>query len=340
MTVARSPMRFAVVGTGRIAGDYLNALERVPSLELVAVADRRGELAASVAERWSVPAFEGLGSMLDAVDVDAVLVAVPPDQHEAVTVEALCHGAHVLCEKPFALDVGSARRMFAAAADARRVLTMSAKFRHVPDVIEAKARLDAGAIGTPLFVRQSFLGVVPMKDRWNAARAKSGGGVWIDNGTHSVDLLRYLFGPISRVRALASASIQELDVEDSIRVGLDFGSKLSATVDLSWSVPATEPSYLECFGTAGSLHLGWSESLLRLDGSRQRRIGSGYEKLGALGRQLEHFAAATLGREPLAMSAKDVLASVAVVESGYASLAGGGAPVDVGPVDGTEAEIA
>lgn len=314
-------LRFAILGTGRIAGDYLRALEDVPQLDLIAVVDARPELARSVGERSGVPHFTSCAELFDAHDVEAVLVAVPPDLHEEVTVLALENGAHVLCEKPFALDLASAQRMFEAADSADRHLTMSAKFRHVPDVIEAKARIEAGSIGSVLMLRQSFFGVVPMKERWNSAPDQSGGGVWIDNGTHSVDLLRYLCGPVSWIQSFAVPQAQELQVEDSARAVLGFASGATALVDLSWSIVGSSPYYLECYGSTGSLHLGWKESVFRQLDGRTSVFGVGYDKRVALARQLEHFAlSAVRGGVSPAMSRDDVLASVDCIERGYESL--------------------
>lgn len=313
-------LRFAILGTGRIAGDYLNALEDVAELELVAVADARAELAQAVGERRGVPAFADIDAVFESCEVDAVLVAVPPHLHEELSIRALERGAHVLCEKPFAMDEASALRMLAAAEGAGRLLTMSAKFRHVPDVIEAKARLDAGSIGRVVLLRQSFFASVPMAERWNSDVTQSGGGVWIDNGTHSVDLLRYLCGEITWVQAHATPAVQELEVEDGIRVVAGFDCGASALVDLSWSVPPTSPYFLEIHGSLGSLLLGWRESVLCLADGRRSVIGGGYDKRVALARQLANFASAALGEVEPALLRDDIVASVVAVERGYESL--------------------
>lgn len=320
------PLRLLLVGAGRIASDWLRVIDKVPAVDLVGIADLRFDLAKAVAETRGVPAHATVEAALAAGAVDAALVAVPPSSHDSVSQRCLEAGAHVLCEKPFTLDRASAERLFEIADQRGLHLSMSAKFRHVPDVIAAKARLAAGAIGEPLCVRQSFLGVVPMRDRWNSDPAQSGGGVWIDNGTHSVDLLRYLFGPIAWVVAAAPRANDDLAVEDTMRVlcgfatGAAAASGMTAVIDTSWSLPATEAYYLECFGTAGSLHLGWSDSILRSDARRVLHVGDGYDKMLALQRQLEHFVACARGLEEPVLDREDILASVAVIEAGYRSL--------------------
>ncbi len=330
-----SVLSFAVVGTGRIAADYLHALDRVAELELVGVADRRRDAVGPVGERWSCETFASAAALLAATRPDAVLVAVPPVDHEPVVLECLAAGAHVLAEKPFALSTKSGERMFAAAQARQRLLTMSAKFRHVRDVIEAKARIESGALGTLVFAHNVFAAEVPMGDRWNSDLAVSGGGVVIDSATHSVDLLRYLFGPIEWVQAVRAPAAQTLAVEDSARLTVGFATGPLASVDVSWSVSTRSPWYLEVHGTDGSLRLGWRGSVLERKGEARPRdlsagdSGGGYDKVDALGRQLRNFARGAAGDEKLLLEQVDVLASVAVIEAANTSLASEGARVGV-----------
>ena len=321
---------FAIIGTGRIAGDYLNALQRVPELRLVGVADVREEVANAIGERWKCRAFADPVAMLESVEPQTVLIAVPPVDHEAVTLQCLERGAHVLCEKPFALHASGAERMLAA-ADARGLhVTMSAKFRHVVDVLEAKAMLETSVLGDLVFASNTFASEVAMRDRWNAEPSRSGGGVLIDNGTHSVDLLRYLCGRVVWVQATRGVSLQSLPVEDSVRMTLGFESGLLANVDLSWSVSTHSPWYLSIHGSAATARLGWKRSVLQRTGEADdKAFGVGYDKVDALARQLVNFTRAATGSEPPLMKAADVLASVTVIEAAYASLADDGVRVVV-----------
>lgn len=317
-------LRLAILGTGRIASDYLLALDTIPELQLVGLCDPRHEVVQALGERWEVPAFSLPVELFEKAEVEAVLVAAPPALHEELSLECLSHGAHVLCEKPLALDQVSGRRMLDAADEAGRVLTMSAKFRHVPDLIEAKARIEAGQLGRLAFADNVFASSVSMADRWNSDPAVGGGGVLMDNGTHSVDLLRYLFGPVLWVDAVEGPRLQGLAVEDCVRLRLGFADGLVAGIDLSWSFSTFDDWYVAVHGDQGSLRLGWRGSRLeRADGTRQD-FGTGYQKIQALGRQLTHFGRLASGQEDALLDRADLLASIQVVESAYASLASGG----------------
>ncbi|PIE24827.1 MAG: oxidoreductase [Planctomycetota bacterium] len=325
-----SRLRLGILGTGRIAGDYLAALEEVPELELAGLCDLLPERVAALGERFGAAQYSSLEAMLAAGSLDAVLVATPPKTHESLAVQCLAAGLHVLCEKPFALGLAAAKRMLSAAKRAQRTLTMSAKFRHVPDVIEAKAKIEAGALGKLVLAENSFTAPVPMQGRWNADPDIAGGGVLIDNGTHSVDLMRYLFGEIRWIEALPCVPVQELPVEDGVRLLLGWDSGLLGHVDLSWSLSKHSAEYLLAHGDLASLGLGWAGSWKQRRGdSAALAFGSGYAKRVAFVRQLGHFARLALGEEPALITEQAILASVAVVECGYRSLAAGGARVSV-----------
>ena len=140
--------------------------------------------------------------MLATVELDAVVVCTPPDSHPTIVLEAIAAGKAVLCEKPLAITVGAARAMVAAAASVGVLFAMATKFRFVDDVIEARGLVESGVVGEIIQLENTFASRVEMSTRWNADPTVSGGGVLIDNGTHSVDIARAFLGPIREVLVL------------------------------------------------------------------------------------------------------------------------------------------
>ena len=118
-------------------------------------------------------------------------------------------------------------------------------------MVAAKTLVDEGRIGTLRLVENAFTSRVDMAHRWNSDPAVSGGGVIMDNGTHSVDLVRFVAGPISEVLAVESCRPEGLVVEDTVTLHLRTEDGVDATVDLSWSIDKSLPDFLRLFGTDG-----------------------------------------------------------------------------------------
>jgi len=319
-TIEGRSVRVALVGLGQIGSTHLQAMQDVPGAEVIALVEPR-EAARAVAADKGLRHFEGASDPALAELVDAVVVATPPSTHHELVRHFLERDIHVLCEKPLALGASEAHAMLELAAARGLELMMASKFRYVEDVAEARALVASGAIGAPAEFENAFCSKVAMRERWNARRAVAGGGVLIDNGTHSVDVARYLLGPLAAVQASFGPSLQGLEVEDSARLAFRTESGVLGSVDLSWSLQKPSETWAAVFGREGTLLLGWKGSRYRRDGSDWTAFGQGYDKLRCLRAQFANFVGVVSGREAPRITAADALASVEVIETAYASAA-------------------
>jgi predicted dehydrogenase len=318
---AQRDLRVGLVGAGGIAQSYVQVFDDVPGARITAVADVRGRAASSIAEAVRGTAYPSHRALLEEADVDAVLVCTPPDTHPEIVLQSIERGLHVMCEKPLAIDVQNAAAMVAAADEAGVVFTMAAKFRFVDDVIRARQIVDSGILGELIVVENSFASRVDMSRRWNSDPAVSGGGVLIDNGTHSVDIVRSFLGPISDVMAVEGKRVQRLPVEDTASMLVRTPDGALGTIDLSWSVDRVTDSYLTVYGSEGTISVGWNGARYRQASSPDWvEFGHGYRKVACMGAQVVNFCDAIRDGEPLVVTADDAIASVAVIEAAYASL--------------------
>lgn len=316
-----TPVTFTLIGAGGIAQSYAQAFENHPDAKLVAVADTRIDAARSLAERFGCPAFGSYQDVLrDGVAAEAVVICTPPNTHEEITTAFARHDMHVLCEKPFTLSAGGARTMAAEARKAGVLLTMASKFRYVADVTAARSIIAAGTIGDVILFENAFTSRVDMTSRWNSTPEVSGGGVLIDNGTHSVDLMRYFLGPLAEVNAIEGKRVQNLAVEDTVRVFVRSAAGVMGTVDLSWSLNKELDWYLNIYGSRGTVQVGWKQSRYKQQTGDWVVFGNGYQKTQAFRSQLANFARAIRGTESLVITTEDAIASVDVIEAAYRSL--------------------
>jgi predicted dehydrogenase len=317
----RQKIRFGLVGAGGIAQAYAQAFETCETAELVAVADIRPVAAAAMAEKAKCKSFESYQAMADSAALDAVIICTPPSTHPEICIYFLQKKVHVLCEKPMSITAKSAREMKAAADEAGVILTMASKFRFAEDVVKAKSIVASGILGEIVLFENAFTSRVDMTSRWNSNPAVSGGGVLIDNGTHSVDIMRYFLGPIAEVQVVEGKRVQGLPVEDTVRIFARSTSGVMGNIDLSWSINKELDYYLRIYGSQGTISVGWKESKYRQTSGQDWIVfGTGYNKVQSFRSQLENVAKAILGQEPLIITADDGIASVEVIEAAYASL--------------------
>lgn len=316
--------RFAlgIVGAGAIARAYAAALQDSPVARLAAVADTDAAAASAMAQGAGAAVFGSHRELIAAGLCDGVLVATPPITHAPIVVDLVSHGLPVLCEKPLSVDLDSARLMARAAEENGVLLSMASKFRFAGDVIEAREMVRAGQIGAPLMLENVFTGVVDMTARWNADPSVSGGGVLIDNGTHSVDIVRYFLGPIAEVLALAAPPIQPLAVEDGVTLLARTASGAQARIETSWSIHKDLSAFVSVYGSEGAIEVGWKGSRIRRrHGGPWEAFGSGYDKVAAFARQIEHFVGVLRGQDKALPNVADALASVSVIQAAYRSMA-------------------
>ena len=312
--------KLGMIGVGAIAQAYISALEGSDFAQISAVSDTRSEILEAATESIPCEGYQTYEELAEKSGCDAVIVCTPPSNHPEIACYFLERGIPVLCEKPLAVDEAGAKQIISAARGNDVLVSMASKFRYVDDIIRAKSIITSGLLGEIRLVENVFVSPVDMAARWNSNAAVSGGGVVIDNGTHSADIIRYLLGPIVSVFLIEEPSTQNLGVEDNALLLFRTASGAMARVDLSWSFDKQLPDYLRIYGTQGTVHIGWKESRYKQASSSEWiRFGGGYGKIAAFKGQLRDFCQAIDGKQSTLVTAADALASTQVIQAAYQS---------------------
>ena len=273
-----SPVRVGIIGTGWGANVQVPAFQCVDGLELVAITSGRKERAEAVAREHNLPyAFDDYREMLRAAKPDLISIVTPPIFHREMTLAALEAGVHVICEKPFAMNVAEGNEMVAAAARSGLITAVDHEFRLVPARLAMQRLLDEGAIGEPFLIRIADL-TVRATDQpygWWFDRAQ-GGGLFGAVGSHYIDAVHQWIGRFDRVSARLSAVIPERARADGTgleRVTADDTADLAFTLEngvaghISLSITARGGARrTEIFGTAGTLILEGTKAFFTTGG--------------------------------------------------------------------------
>lgn len=263
--MSQRPLTVGVIGLGfgraHIPGFQANGCQ------VVAVCQRDQAAARKLAERYGVPqVFERWQDLLERARPDIVTIATPPALHKEIALRAFAQGAHVLCEKPVAMDRGEAETMVEAATRARRVAMTGFNWRFSVAMQELHARVKRGEVGRVFHVAARWLGGrfadESLAPTWRMDRALAGSGVMGDMGVHVVDLIRWNFGELTRVVAQAGighpsrtmvGGARPADTEDHCTVlgELAAGGQVSFTA--SRVARGSNETAMEVYGTAGAL---------------------------------------------------------------------------------------
>jgi predicted dehydrogenase len=195
--MALTTIRLGLVGYGA-GGRWFHApfVTAAEGITVAGVVARSEERVAEVrADLPDVPIYRSLAEMLEA-GVDAVTITTPPPTHEELAEEALAAGVHVVVDKPFVPTAARGRRLVDAANAAGRILCVYQNRRWDADIRTLARLIDDNRLGTPSRV-------VSRMDQDNFASLKPGpgNGLLLDLGTHVIDQMLWVLGPVSRVWA-------------------------------------------------------------------------------------------------------------------------------------------
>lgn len=279
-------IRAAVIGASFARDAYLPALRTLPDVELVAISSARLESAQAVANAFNIPhAYDDWSAMLDAHELDLVGIATPTIYHAPMALKALQRGAHVICEKPMAMNVQEAREMYETAESLGRLHIIGHELRFNPTRRKLKALIDERAIGDVRHVQIVNISPTwgdpasrPMGDWWSDA--SMGGGRLGANGSHQIDLIRWWLGEVARVRGevrtlvpnridKSSGAAWTATADDFTQFQLEMQSGAVVSVLLSGIARHNMGNTSQIFGSEGTITLDNADEVLRVAAAGQ-----------------------------------------------------------------------
>jgi len=325
-------VRFGLVGYG-FGGRYFHAplLAAAPEVEFLGVVTSSPDRRALVtSEHRDAATFGSLAELRDA-GAEAVAISTPADTHSPLTDEALELGLAVVCDKPFALDAGAARRSVELAEQRGLPLSPYQNRRWDSDFLTLRALLADGVLGELTRFESRFERLDP-----DPGPPPSGGGTLRDFGSHLVDQALVLMGPVASV--YAEWRLRENGLDDDVFVALTHVSGARSHLSGSWSQGAPGPRF-RATGTTGSyvvtaLMDGQEESLIAGDtpaslgsdwgaepADRWGRVHRGDDgevvptRNGAWDTFYPAFARAVRGEGPVPVEPRDAVATATVLDA-------------------------
>lgn len=326
-----SRLRVGLVGSGYIAGVHAASIISNPKLKLTKVYSLSRQRREAFAERFGCRTAAGLDEILEASDIDAVVVASSTDTHSEIAIRAARAKKPIYCEKPIDLDLTRAKATVDALANVETRLMYGFNRRYHPSHGAVQQDVQAGKIGQlQLLQMRSRGGESPPTPEY----IKTSGGIIRDKGVHFFDMIRFITNdePVEVFAvgsSLAHPFIGELEDYDTFAATLRLRSGVICHIDNTRTSPLGYDERIEAFGTTGMIEsIGVPKTMIvRMAGksaSYDRFPRSNLERVGeSFPRAMETFAHFADGKDVRVPTIADAFAAQLISEAAVISASEG-----------------
>ena len=268
MHIVKKAYKFAIVGCGNVAQIHAKALQQIENAELAAVCSKRKEPADKLAKEYKVAqVYTEYAELLKQEDIDVIVILTPNGMHADMAVEAAKAGKHIIIEKPVDIKLEKVDHLLEVCKEKDVKLSVISQHRMDTSTQILKGAVEEGKLGRLVlgdahikwFRSQAYYDSNPWRGTW----AMDGGGVLINQGIHTIDLLLYIMGDVESVSAnCATLGHEGIEVEDVATATLKFKNGALGTIIGTTAVYPGLPARLEIHGTKGSVRIEGDELVL------------------------------------------------------------------------------
>jgi predicted dehydrogenase len=258
MKNSMEPVRIAMLGSGFVAGFYMQGLADVPAQVVVTNYSRSSKRAHDFANRWNIlHPSTNLDGLIARDDIDLYVIALPNEEHLPVGLKLAAAGRNQVCTKPLGRNGNEARQLRDAALASGAIHGYAETEVFAPAVVKARQTIESGGIGRVLWVRSRESHSGPHSPHfWDAGLA--GGCAMLDLGCHCIEAARYFFGKedsILQVLAWGATLVhgERTKGEDNALLVLQFASGGIAHCEMSWTTKGGLDLRNEIHGSEGSV---------------------------------------------------------------------------------------
>lgn len=259
--VTDRPIRFALVGCGRIAQNHIAAIAKHHNrAQLVDVCDILPSAVEAAADQARARPHASLSAMLEKTDADIVVLTTPSGLHADQAVEIARSGRHVMTEKPMATRWADAQRMVKACDAAGVRLFVVKQNRRNATLQLLKRAITQGRFGRIYMVNINVFWTRP-QEYYDAADWRGtwefDGGAFMNQASHYVDLIDWLIGPVESLQAYTGTLARNIEAEDTGVVSLRWRSGAMGSMNVTMlTYPKNLEGSITILGEKGTVRVG------------------------------------------------------------------------------------
>lgn len=321
MNDLQSPLRTLIVGCGVIGLHHAKVLTRHPDFVVSGLTDPKPEAvevtAAAIAEAGGAAptVYADLATALDAGEIDLAVICTPSGMHIEQSTAVLGRGIHVVLEKPLDVSVAKGREFAALAASAaeRGVLaSVISQHRFDPASVIVRRAIEEDSFGrvTSAVVSMAWLRSQEYYDSgdWRGTWALDGGGAVINQGVHTVDLMRWFLGrPVEIYAHTAQLAHERIEIEDTATATVRFESGALAVIHCTTAAYPGLSARLQVHGSRGSAII--DNDALRYFHAGDGAVAANLREAEVIGNQAPQLLAAFTGVDAEVDAADEITSS-------------------------------
>lgn len=328
-------LKIGIVGTGAITGKHADAISEIENAELVALCSSSSERAKAAKEKFGIDTYSDISAFLTHPELDIVCICTASGHHMEAGLLAAKAGKHLLIEKPIEINLNRADQLIDACEENGVKLGVIFQNRFSADYLKLKAAVREGKFGKLLmgnahvnwYRAPEYYSGSP----WKGTLEGDGGGAFMNQGIHTIDLLLDIMGDVQSVFAKVKTALHPIEGEDLGAALVTFENKALGNITASTALYPGLPERLEIFGKNGSAVLEAGKLIQwSIQGEESEPItadtntGSGAADPMAIGHALhkaqwEHYLNAIEKNEPVLVEGKMARKSVELIRAIYRS---------------------
>jgi predicted dehydrogenase len=315
------PVRVALIGTGRAAGNHARALKKTKLLRLTTCHTRNVESGRKFAAENACDFEDTYDGVLKRSDVDAVILTTPNPTHVQLALLAAGAGKHALIEKPLANSIAECMKITAGFTKSGLTLSTCHDKRWTGYYRAMKKLIASGSVGQLLAAEANFsnpVGLMITPNKWRWRKSENPGGVLDTLGVHMFDTLRFLVDPVvEEVFGIFEKKVVSSEPEDIAICTLKFKNGAYATVTDVAAVPLVH--FINVYGTEMNLFAGEKVGLRMQRKGSDEQENVAFEDVDPVQKEQEDFALSIKEHRKPEVDGHEGTMNVAVMEAAIMS---------------------
>jgi len=253
----KEKLRFAIIGTGNISSEHISAVQNLDGAEVAYIYGRNESVLKELSKEYNLSWTTDYQSILDNSEIDVVDIVLPSGLHVEFGIKAAQAGKHVIVEKPIDVTLEKAEELIISCKEAGVTLGVISQMRFSDGMQEIYEYVTAGKLGKIIqgdaYIKWYRSMEYYDSGEWRGTYALDGGGAFINQAIHFIDLLLSIMGPVKSVSAKTRTVNHNIEVEDIGMVMVEFVNGAHGIIQASTAIFPGLPARLEIHGSNGTV---------------------------------------------------------------------------------------